>query len=141
MDRQEGEIMAHKGTIPERAAYTLERLLQFAKQNSFLEPLDVYAARNTLMDLLGIAEPYIGSLPKERLDSPVELLELLLDDAYEAGLLEENTTTYRDLLDAKIMGALIPRPSEVVHQFWQTAKLKGIQTAADAFYKFSIDSN
>ncbi|SEC23679.1 UDP-glucose--hexose-1-phosphate uridylyltransferase [Paenibacillus sp. GP183] len=141
MDEHEGEIMTHKGTIPERAACTLERLLQFAKQNGFLEPLDVYAARNALMDLLGIAEPYIGSLPEERLDSPVELLELLLDDAYEAGLLPENTNTYRDLLDAKIMGALIPRPSEVVHQFWQTAKLKGIQAATNAFYQFSIDSN
>jgi UDPglucose--hexose-1-phosphate uridylyltransferase len=143
MDKR-SEIMTHERTIPERselAAYTLERLLQFAKQNSLLEPLDVYAARNALMELLSIAEPYTGSLPKERLDSPVELLELLLDDAYEAGLLEQNTNTYRDLLDAKIMGALIPRPSEVVHQFWQTARMKGVQTAADAFYKLSIDSN
>jgi UDPglucose--hexose-1-phosphate uridylyltransferase len=133
--------MTQTGNIPERAAFTLERLLQFAKQVGFLEPLDIYAARNALLDLLGIAEPYTGEVPAERLQSPVELLEQLLDDAYAGGLLEENTTTYRDLLDAKIMGALMPRPSEVVHQFWQTAKQRGIAAATDAFYQQSIDSN
>lgn len=133
--------MTYKGTIPESAAYTIERLLQFARQCGFLEPLDVYAARNALLDLFGIAEPYTGELPDERLNSPIELLELLLDNAYEAGLIEENTATYRDLLDAKIMGALMPRPSEVVHLFWQTAKQKGVKAATDAFYQLSIDSN
>jgi UDPglucose--hexose-1-phosphate uridylyltransferase len=133
--------MSDTGNAAPRAAYTLERLLQFAEQNHLLGPLDVYTARNALLDLLGIAEPYIGELPDERLGSPEELLELLLDDAYAAGLLTEHTTTYRDLLDAQIMGTLMPRPSEVVHQFWHTAKQKDIEAATTAFYKLSIDSN
>ncbi|UJF33566.1 UDP-glucose--hexose-1-phosphate uridylyltransferase [Paenibacillus hexagrammi] len=133
--------MERNGQTPPRAALTIERLLQFARQQGLIEALDVYTSRNALLDLFGLAEPYAGEVPAEQLESPVELLELLLDDAYEAGLLEDNITTYRDLLDAKIMGLLLPRPSEVVHQFWNTAKLQNVEAATDFFYKMSIDSN
>lgn len=122
-------------------ALTIERLLQFAKQNGLIEQLDVYTSRNALLDLFGLAEPYAGEVPDEKLSSPVALLEELLDAAFEAGLLEENTVTYRDLLDARIMGLLMPRPSEVVNQFWNTAKTNGVEAATNYFYKQSIDSN
>lgn len=123
------------------AALTIERLLQFAQQSGLLEPLDVYASRNALLDLFRIAEPYAGEVPDERLDSPVGLLEILLDYAGETGLLIDNTVTYRDLLDARIMGLLMPRPSEVVHQFWQKAKQTTVEAATDYLYQMSIDSN
>ncbi|MGO4276918.1 galactose-1-phosphate uridylyltransferase, partial [Paenibacillus sp. TAF58] len=110
-------------------------------QNGLIEHLDVYTSRNGLLDLFGLAEPFQGEVPTEKLNSPVALLEEMLDAAFEAGLLEENTTTYRDLLDARIMGLLMPRPSEVVHQFWNTAKTTNIEAATDYFYKQSIDSN
>lgn len=125
----------------QHAALTIERLLHFAMQNGLIEQLDIYTSRNALLDLFGLAEPYLGEVPTERLSSPVVLLEELLDAAFEAGLLEENTTTYRDLLDARIMGHLMPRPSEVVHQFWNTAKTTSVESATDYFYKQSIDSN
>ncbi|MEW9699298.1 UDP-glucose--hexose-1-phosphate uridylyltransferase [Paenibacillus sp. SI8] len=128
-------------TAPQHAALTIERLLQFAKQNGLIEHLDVYTSRNSLLDLFGIAEPYPGEVPAEKLDSPADLLEQLLDNAYEAGLLQDNTTTYRDLLDAKIMGLLMPRPSEVVRHFWNMAKTVNVEAATDYFYKQSIDSN
>jgi UDPglucose--hexose-1-phosphate uridylyltransferase len=125
----------------QQAALNIERLLQFAKLTGMLDPLDAIAARNALLDLLRIAEPYNGEVPPEQLESPVELLEQLLDYAYEVGILEENALTYRDLLDARIMGLLMPRPSEVVHQFWQLAKQAGVEAATNYFYKLSIDSN
>ena len=114
--------MERKVKASQHAALTIERLLQFAMQNGLIEQLDVYTSRNALLDLFGLAEPYQGEVPIENLSSPVALLEELLDAAFEAGLLEENTTTYRDLLDARIMGLLMPRPSEVVHQFWNTSQ-------------------
>ncbi|MDQ0891590.1 UDPglucose--hexose-1-phosphate uridylyltransferase [Paenibacillus sp. V4I9] len=133
--------MERKVKASQHAALTIERLLQFAMQNGLIEQLDVYTSRNALLDLFGLAEPYQGEIPIEKLSSPVALLEELLDAAFEAGLLEENTTTYRDLLDARIMGLLMPRPSEVVHQFWNTAKTTSVEAATDYFYKQSIDSN
>ncbi|NEW07538.1 UDP-glucose--hexose-1-phosphate uridylyltransferase [Paenibacillus sp. SYP-B3998] len=126
---------------PQHAAFIIERLLQFAKQNGLIGQLDIYTSRNALLDLFNIAEPFQGDLPKEQLDSPVVLLELLLDEAYEAGMLPDNTTTYRDLLDAKIMGLLMQRPSEVVNHFWNTARTAKVEAATDYFYKQSIASN
>jgi len=131
-------IMAPKQT---QTALNIERLLQFARQNELIDELDIYTSRNALLDLFSLPEPYQGVVPNEKLDSPAELLQQLLDDAYELALLQENTGTHRDLLDAKIMGLLMPRPSEVVHQFWHRAKTAGVETATDYFYKLSIDSN
>lgn len=129
-------------STPDReAACLVERLLQFGLAKKLLEPLDVYAARNGLLDLLRIAEPYEGELKEPAADSPAELLEPLLDYAAEMGILEENHTTFRDLMDARIMGQLMPRQSELADRFWTVAKRDGIDRATDFFYKLCIDSN
>jgi UDPglucose--hexose-1-phosphate uridylyltransferase len=133
--------VSHTEIETKQAALTIERLLQFARQRGLIEPLDTYTSRNALLDLFQIAEPSADEVPEEKLESPVQLLEQLLDYAFAADLLADNTTTYRDLMDAKIMGLLMPRASEVVHQFWQTAKQSGVQTATDRFYQLSIDTN
>ncbi|TVY10808.1 UDP-glucose--hexose-1-phosphate uridylyltransferase [Paenibacillus cremeus] len=124
-----------------QAAYGVERLLQFGLHNKLLEPLDAYAARNGLLELLQLSEPFEGELDAAIPASPTELLEPLLDYAAEIGLLEENTTTLRDLLDAKIMGLLMPRQSEIVQRFWSTARTDRIERATEEFYKLCIDSN
>jgi UDPglucose--hexose-1-phosphate uridylyltransferase len=123
------------------AAMNIERLLNFTKQQNMIDKLDIIPCRNSLMDLFRINEPYEGEIPEESLDSAVPVLESLLDYAYEIGLLEENTTTHRDLLDAKIMGLLMPRQSEVAKNFYCTCKESNVIKATDNFYKMSIASN
>lgn len=130
--------MSQSNTSPE---LLIERLLQFAKQRKLIDGLDVYSSRNALLDLFRLEEPYAGDVPEESLESAVEILELLLDYAADQGLIAENTLTHRDLLDARIMGLLMPRPSEVVHSFWMTAQREGIEQATSDFYQQSIDSN
>lgn len=125
----------------EAAACTIERLLQFGIRQKLLEPIDIYAARNALLELLRISEPYDGDVRDAGADSPVPLLESLLDYAADTGILEDNNTTLRDLLDAKMMGCLMPRQSEVARRFWQTAKQASVVQATDEFYKLCIDSN
>ncbi|MBD2872364.1 UDP-glucose--hexose-1-phosphate uridylyltransferase [Paenibacillus sp. IB182493] len=106
-----------------------------------MEELDVYAARNALLDLFRFTEPGEAGAPEERLESAAELLEPLLDYGYAIGLIPDNTTTYRDLLDARIMGLLMPRPSELNASFRRTAREEGLKAATDAFYRLNIDSN
>ncbi|AEI46174.1 UDP-glucose--hexose-1-phosphate uridylyltransferase [Paenibacillus mucilaginosus] len=133
---------ATQGSAPAaQAAYLIERLLQFALKRRLIEGLDVYAARNGLLDLFGIAEPYAGEVEEAPAESPVGILEGLLDYAAQSGLLEENNTTLRDLLDARIMGHLMPRQSEVVGRFWSKARTEGVEQATDEFYRLCIDSN
>ena len=47
-----------------------------------------------------------------------EILSGLLDYAFEKGLIPENTVTYRDLFDVKLMNVLVKRPSEVIREFF-----------------------
>ncbi|WP_080834558.1 UDP-glucose--hexose-1-phosphate uridylyltransferase [Cohnella massiliensis] len=132
--------------VPESVGPLIERLVAFALHNRLLEPLDVEAARNALLDLFGLSEP-AGDAGEafdpgaELPDDPVAILEPLLDAAAASGLIPDDTTTYRDLFDARIMGLLMPRPSETVRLFRALAKEQGIQAATDWFYKLNIDSN
>ncbi|QHW30829.1 UDP-glucose--hexose-1-phosphate uridylyltransferase [Paenibacillus rhizovicinus] len=120
----------------------IERLVQFAAQRGMIEPpLDSIYARNALIDLFGLTEAYAGEVPEERLESPVSLLEPLLDYGASIGLIPDNTLTFRDLLDARIMGLLMPRPSEAAARFRRTAERESIIKATDEFYRLSIDSN
>ncbi|MUT68453.1 UDP-glucose--hexose-1-phosphate uridylyltransferase [Paenibacillus sp. NEAU-GSW1] len=125
----------------EDALLLIERLVRFALREGMIKPLDTSAARNALLELFGFTEPYEGAVAEEELDSAVPLLEPLLDYGYSIGLIDDNITTYRDLLDARIMGLLMPRPSEAAGQFFSTAEQYGIAQATDAFYKLNIDSN
>ena len=86
-------------------------------------------------------EPYAGELAEETLTSPEQPLEVLIDYGFAIGLIPENTVTYRDLLDARIMGLIMPRPSETISAFRKTEQSQGIQAATDQFYKLSVASN
>ncbi|GFN33071.1 UDP-glucose--hexose-1-phosphate uridylyltransferase [Paenibacillus xylaniclasticus] len=125
----------------EQAALCIERLVRFALQRGMLDPFDESYARNALLDLFRFTAPYEGPLEDDSLDSPVPVLESLLDYAAAIGLIPDNTATQRDLFDARIMGLLVPRPSEVVRVFRGTAGAEGIEAATNWFYRLSIDSN
>lgn len=74
-------------------------------------------------------------------DSLEEILADMLDYAAEQGLVPENTITYRDLFDTKIMGLLVPRPSEVTTTFCGLYNEQSPQAATDYFYQLSCDSD
>lgn len=69
------------------------------------------------------------------------ILAEMLDYAAEQGLMPENTITYRDLFDTKIMSMLMPRPSEVTIMFQGLYNHQSPQAATDYFYKLSRDSD
>ena len=122
------------------AAWEVERLLSYAVNKELIAPLDRIAARNALLELMQLPEPYVGSQSIESPESPMETLEHLLDFAVEMGIIAENTLTHRDLFDTKLMGCLVPRPSEVMREFASLDSKRGIRAATDYFYQLSIDS-
>ncbi|MEK3882338.1 UDP-glucose--hexose-1-phosphate uridylyltransferase [Paenibacillus sp. PL2-23] len=133
----------NKQTAPsaEEALLNIERLVQFGKQRGLLHELDAAAGRNALLDLFRFTEPGAQAAPEEELDSAVTLLEPLLDYGFAIGLIPDNTLTYRDLLDARIMGLLMPRPSETAADFRRKSQGEGVSAATDALYRLSIDCN
>ncbi|TFE25778.1 UDP-glucose--hexose-1-phosphate uridylyltransferase [Cohnella luojiensis] len=124
-------------------ALAIEKLVAFGLHNGLIETLDRDMARNSLLDLFGLEEPAEGAavdsgdLP----ESPVPLLDPLLVAAIAKGLIPDDTLTYRDLFDARIMGLIMPRPSETQRQFQRMVAEQGIARATDWFYKLNIDSN
>lgn len=123
------------------ARQAIERLVHYALEQAMIEETDIDYSRNRLLELFGFDEAYLEALEPESLQGPQEPLAVLIDYGLEIGLIPENTDTYRDLLDARIMGLLMARPSECIASFRSTAAERGIQAATDDFYKLSVASN
>ncbi|MBR4910484.1 MAG: UDP-glucose--hexose-1-phosphate uridylyltransferase [Clostridia bacterium] len=66
-------------------------------------------------------------------------LDEILDYAVESGIIEDGITA-RDLFDTKIMGLMMPRPSEVTNEFYRLYASSPLE-ATDYYYKLSCDSN
>src|SRR5665647_88428 len=96
--------------IVDRGSCLIEELLTFASHHKLIEKSDVVYMRNQLIDLLNINEPQVNSLESLQENIPeyaTPILEKILDYCYEKGLIAENTLTYRDLMDTRIMGIFL----------------------------------
>ncbi len=116
----------------------IQCLLQYGIENSLLTNEDELYVRNRLMSVLSLNEWEV-SKPLEGKPSIHDILDSILDFAEEKGLISDMTTE-RDLLNAELMTCLLPRPSEVIREFWNNYAVSPIQ-ATDQFYSFSILSN
>ena len=90
-----------------------EALLDYGEKNHLFEKADRVYCRNLMLDVLGLdamedAQPLEAELQ--------EILAVILDYACEKGIIEDSIT-YRDLFDTKIMNCMMPRPSEVIAKF------------------------
>lgn len=116
----------------------INRLLNFAYQQGLIHEEDKVYAANQILGVLHITEFEFEEVD-EVLEIATPILEKLLDDAVERGLIED-TVTERDLLDTKIMNCLMPRPSEVIQHYNHLYSISP-KAATDYFYQLSIASN
>ncbi|MBR6405505.1 MAG: UDP-glucose--hexose-1-phosphate uridylyltransferase [Lachnospiraceae bacterium] len=99
--------------------YALNQVLALLEEDSFEGDIPVGDGSTDIRDLPGI-------------------LGEILDYAAGKGLLPDNTVTYRDLFDSRIMNCVMPRPAEVIRQFYERYD-QDKKAATDWFYKFSQD--
>ena len=120
----------------------IRKLVAYGVSAGLVPTEDIVFTTNRLLELFELDE-------LEETDNSVTMdaseLEAVLgrmcDYAYEKGLMAENTVTYRDLFDTKIMSMLMPRPSEVIHKFWELYEKESPEAATDYYYSLSCDSN
>ena len=93
----------------------IKSLVSLGIREGVLESLDEVWAVNRVLEILQ-RDSIEEDAPVYEDASLEEILKVLLDYACEKGICEDSVV-YRDLLDTKIMGALTPRPSEVVSKF------------------------
>ena len=102
--------------------YTINRLLELFK-------LDEYEADDTS----GSEEESKGRVLNEILDD-------MMDYALSEGIMENDTVTFRDLFDTKIMGLITPAPSIVRSKFDALYK-ESPEAATEYYYDFSKATN
>ena len=117
----------------------IEQLIKYGLREHLIDENDVHFVRNTLLNMFGLDDPCYEEVPEE-IPALTEILDDMLDAAFEKGLFEHNNVVYRDLFDTKIMGTLMGRPSEVVNTFYSLLK-EDPKKATDYFYHLATASN
>ena len=124
---------------------SIAELVNYGIAAGLVDEEDKIYTTNRLLELFGIEE-YEEPVKLERIPNPAgfdleALLKELLDYAVEKGLLSDDSIVYRDLFDTKIMGALVPRPSDVIFTFRKLYEEKGPKAATDWYYAFSQNTD
>lgn len=135
-------------SIVEEVQYSIEQLIRYARAKGMIGAEDCPYVRNILLDMFRLEEPaecydseYEDIVESDAAEGLQAILSVLLDYGYTIGLIPDPSNTYRDLLDARIMGVLMPRPSETTARFKQDTIEHGIEYATKQFYELSINSN
>ena len=117
----------------------VSKLVSYALQTGLIQPCEKDWAVNTILDALKL-DSYTDPHQDWGRVELAPVLDELLDDAHERGVLTENSVVYRDLFDTEIMGRLTPRPAQVIEKF-QALYAQDPKKATDWYYKFSQDTN
>lgn len=116
--------------------YIINELLKYALDKELIEEIDKFYCANKLLNLLNINE--FNEIDIKDIRPINEILDDMLDYAFEHNIINSNDVTTRDLFDTKIMDIVTPRPSFIVKKFWELYE-KNPLDATNYFYKLSID--
>jgi len=112
-------------------------LVDYAIGKCLLPPTDKTWAVNGILSVLHLNSMEMFALSIEK---PLEeLLNILLDDAVERGIISD-TIANRDLLDTAVMGCVTPSPSEIAKSFTALYEKKP-KNATNWFYRLCMDCN
>lgn len=117
----------------------IEKLVTFALHTNLIENEDKIYCRNRLLSILKLdswEEVTVSDIPKY----PNEILDRICDWAFEKGLIEDNSITFRDLFDTELMNVFVSKPSEMIKKFNDLYKVDS-REATDFYYNFAKNSN
>jgi len=115
----------------------IKKLVCYGLEKGLFTHRDEIYVTNLLIDALELDE-FDCSEVYENVDLE-STLAAILDYAVEKGIIEDNITA-RDLFDTKLMGLMMPRPSEVEFEFFTRYNVSP-QAATDYYHKLSKDSD
>ena len=115
----------------------IKKLVNYATRMGLIAECDKNYAVNSLLALLKL-DSY-EDVEIEESDDLESILAPLCDFAAEKGLIDNNITE-RDLFDSALMGALTPRPSEVIRKFKDLYSICP-REATDWYYSFSQNTD
>ena len=117
----------------------IEKLASYGLKKRLIKKPDYAFTVNKLLEVMKLDSYSPSGAVFEDDDSLEVVLKALLDDAVSRGVIED-TTTYRDLFDTKLMACLVPAPSRVQQRFEELYQISP-QAATDWYYRFSQDTD
>ena len=116
----------------------IKKLVQYGINTGLTPESERIYTTNLLLDVM--KEDSYEDMPCDLSNIVLEdVLAELLDEAVKKDIIEDSIT-YRDLLDTKLMNCLMPRPSQIQTDFWKKYETSP-ETATDYYYKLSQDSD
>ncbi len=116
------------------------KLVDYGVQTGLVAEEDRFYITNRLLELFrldGMDDlPHVWTAD----DSLPATLGEMCDYALAHGLMEEDSVTWRDLFDTRIMGILTPPPSQVIGRFW-AQYAHSPEEATDDYYQMNLNSN
>ncbi len=118
----------------------VKKLVQYGVDTGLITETDRIYATNQILEVMHMDEyeEPVGETGEYELE---DVLAELMDYAHETGVLPDDSITYRDLFDTKLMNCLMPRPSEVERTFWDIYSSQSSEKATEYYYKLSQDSD
>ena len=123
----------------EKLSLQISRLVNYGLQRGLITQEDKAYAANRMLALLGLRE-FEPQPVEEELHTPVEPLEALCQYAAEQGIIDPDTRDGRDQFDTELMNCLMPRPSQVVKEFYSLYD-QDKEAATDYYYDLARSSN
>lgn len=118
----------------------VSQLIEYAVRKEWIAEGDRIWASNRVLEALQ-ADGFGGLVPVDGELPPLQqILDTLCRYAFEHGVVDGDSATYFDLFDTKLMGLLVPRPSEVTGRFMRLYE-ESPSEATDWYYEFSGDTN
>ncbi|MBQ9609625.1 MAG: UDP-glucose--hexose-1-phosphate uridylyltransferase [Lachnospiraceae bacterium] len=125
--------------MTEKISRLIDELLNYGVKAGLVDNDDIIYTRNKLLELFEEQEYIEASFEGD--DRPLsEILEDMLAVLFKKKIMPEDTITYKDLYDTKIMGLLTPAPSVIRREF-ATHLAKSPKEATDYYYDFSRATN
>ena len=129
--------------------FEVEKLIEYSIKNRLVEREDKLLVTNFVLECLELDtykdfSPFEEESIRQEIENvayPSEILDNIVDWAAENGKMKETTATFKDLLNSKIMGQIVPRTSQVRREFWNEYENNGIDKSTEYFYGLSKKSN
>lgn len=117
---------------------SIKKLVQYGINSGLTPKSERIYTTNLLLDLM--KEDDYEDVPCDPDNIVLEdVLKDLLDEAVKRGIIEDSVT-YRDLFDTKLMNCLVPRPAQIQERFWKEYE-NSPEAATAYYYKLSQDSD
>lgn len=123
----------------------INRLTSYGVLTGLITKEDIIYTQNRLLELFCLdgfeSMEEAAALPKVKASDLENILSELLDYASKNKIFDDSGIVARDLFDTKIMGLLVPPPSDVIDTFNTLYNDFSPKHATDWFYKFSRDTD